>query len=256
MRKRVISRGGGLDPLLSVASLSIKNCNNVILKEANFTIKKNSVTAIVGPSGAGKTTLLRSINRLLDEGDGYEISGSICLEKEDLYATECNKYEARRRIGLVFQKPTIFPTSIFKNVIFGIRHVEPRKTKDYYPLVEQCLKEAFLWEEVKDRLHDHALHLSIGQQQRLAISRSLAVGPKILMMDEPTSSLDPNATKQIEQLIKRLSAEKAILIVTHNIEQAVNISDQIIALTPNAGGAEVRVFCDYEEFKKTSSLFI
>ncbi|MFK7824424.1 MAG: phosphate ABC transporter ATP-binding protein [Oligoflexales bacterium] len=244
-----------MEPLLTVSDLTIKNQNSVILKDAEFSIYKNSITSVVGPSGAGKTTLLRSINRLLDECDGYDIKGNIFLENESLYSPNSNKYEIRRRIGLVFQKPTIFPTSIFKNVIFGIRHVEPRKSKDYYPLVEQCLKDAFLWEEVKNRLHEHALHLSIGQQQRLAISRSLAVGPKILMMDEPTSSLDPGATKEIESLIKRLAEEKAILIVTHDIDQAIKISDQIIALTPNHDGAKTVVFSETKDFQQVSQVF-
>jgi len=160
-----------------------------------------------------------------------------------------NRYELRRKIGLVFQKPTIFPVSIYKNVIFGARHVAPVSRKEYSVLVEKCLRDSFLWEEVRDRLGEPARQLSVGQQQRLAISRTLAVSPDILMMDEPTASLDAKATSQIEKLILRLGKTKSVFFVTHDPEQAVAISDQIVVLNPTQKGAEAKVLRGHPDFK-------
>jgi phosphate transport system ATP-binding protein len=228
-----------LKALLDIENLQVSCHGKPLLKSTNLTIADRSINSVVGPSGAGKTTLLRSINGLLDRAQGYEVSGKIMLRQRVINAIHSNKFEVRRKIGLVFQKPTIFPTTVFKNVIFGAKHIAPRSRQEYEALVEECLKSAFLWDELKDRLHDSALHLSIGQQQRLAISRSLAVNPDVLMMDEPTASLDKRATEKIEALIHSLGQKKSVILVTHDMGQAEALSDQIISIATEEGGAVV-----------------
>ena len=197
-------------------------------------------SAISRPSGVGKTTLLRSFNRLLEEDRNFTVKGQVELDGINIYHPNSNVYDVRRKIGIVFQKPTIFPISIYKNVVFGAKHVAKEKSKEQLKgLAEECLKSAFLWDEVKDRLNDKAIDLSIGQQQRLAIARTLAVSPEVILMDEPTASLDENATLEIENLIKDIKKKRSVLLVTHDKPQAERIADHLIELKPGQSGATI-----------------
>ena len=183
--------------------------------------------AFIGPSGCGKSTLLRTLNRMNDVIAGTRVEGSITIDSEDIYAAEADVVDLRRKVGMVFQKSTPFPKSIFDNVAYGLRvnHMTSNKV-ELRDRVEQALDDAALWSEVKDRLHSSALSLSGGQQQRLCIARALAVRPEILLMDEPASALDPAATQKIEELIGELKRQYTIVIVTHNMQQAARVSDQ------------------------------
>jgi phosphate transport system ATP-binding protein len=195
------------------------------LFDITLTIPERSVTAFIGPSGCGKSTLLRMLNRMNDLIDGTRHRGDIYLDGKDIYEPGVNLVALRRRIGMVFQKSNPFPKSIYENVVFGPRvaGVRDRARLDY--LVERCLRQAALWDEVKDRLHQSALALSGGQQQRLCIARALATDPEVLLMDEPASALDPKSTAKIEDLIDDLKKDYTIVIVTHNMQQAARVSD-------------------------------
>ena len=195
------------------------------LTNVNMPIPANRVTAFIGPSGCGKSTLLRCLNRLNDLVDGTRIEGKILLEGNDIYSPEVDVTDLRTRIGMVFQKVNPFPKSVWQNVAFGpqLQNVRKRDTLD--ELVETSLRDAGLWEEVKDRLHVSALGLSGGQQQRLCIARALAVNPDVLLMDEPCSALDPISTGRIEELLYTLKERLTVVIVTHNMQQAARVSD-------------------------------
>lgn len=199
--------------------------NNHVLKDVDLDIKENAVTAIMGPSGCGKSTLLRSINRMNDLIYGCRTSGEIMLDGQNVYQDGNNVYELRRRIGMVFQKANPFPKSIFENVAFGPRIHSTAKGEKLKEVVENSLRGAALWDEVKDRLNESALALSGGQQQRLCIARAIAVEPELILMDEPCSALDPAATARIESLVVQLKAKYTVIIVTHNLQQAARVSD-------------------------------
>ncbi len=195
------------------------------LKEINLNIVKNQVTALIGPSGCGKSTFLRTLNRMNDLIPNCKVEGSIRYHNDDLYAQSFDVIELRRKVGMVFQKPNPFPMSIFENVAYGLR-CQGIKDKAILQLaVKQALIDAALYEEVKDRLKESALSLSGGQQQRLCIARAIAMAPEVILMDEPTSALDPIATAKIEELINELKKDYTIIIVTHNMQQALRISD-------------------------------
>jgi phosphate transport system ATP-binding protein len=185
----------------------------------------NHVTALIGPSGCGKSTLLRCLNRMNDLIPLTRMEGTILLDDQDIYAPSIDVVEIRRRIGMVFQKPNPFPKTIFDNVAYGLRVNGINDKATITEGVEQSLRQAVLWDEVKDRLDDSALGLSGGQQQRLCIARALAVEPEVLLMDEPASALDPIATQKIEELIRQLKEIYTIVIVTHNMQQAARVSD-------------------------------
>lgn len=195
------------------------------LWDINLTVHEKSVLALIGPSGCGKSTFLRLLNRMNDLIDGCKVEGQISLDGTDLYSPTRNLVDLRRRVGMVFQKSNPFPKSIYENVIYGPRvaGVRDRARLDF--TVEKCLKQAALWDEVKDRLQASALDLSGGQQQRLCIARSLATDPQVLLMDEPASALDPKSTAKIEDLIDDLKKQYTIVIVTHNMQQAARVSD-------------------------------
>jgi len=195
------------------------------LNSVNMHIPRNRVTAFIGPSGCGKSTLLRCFNRMNDLVDSCSIDGQITLDKENIYAKGVDVAELRRRVGMVFQKPNPFPKSIFENVAYGLRIQGIKKKRLICETVEWALKSAALWDEVKDRLHESALGMSGGQQQRLVIARTIAVKPEILLLDEPASSLDPISTLKIEELIHELKKNFTIVIVTHNMQQAARVSD-------------------------------
>ena len=195
------------------------------LKNVNLKIKANQITALIGPSGCGKSTLLKCLNRMNDLIEGCRITGSIHLDDEDIYsAMDINLL--RKRVGMVFQKPNPFPMSVYDNVAFGLRTHGIRAKVQLDDLVEKSLQKAAIWEELKDRLKKSALELSGGQQQRLCIARALAVQPEVLLMDEPTSALDPISTAKIEDLAVELKRNYTIIIVTHNMQQAVRIADE------------------------------
>ncbi len=195
------------------------------LKNVNLKIKANQITALIGPSGCGKSTLLKCLNRMNDLIEGCRITGSIHLDDEDIYsAMDINLL--RKRVGMVFQKPNPFPMSVYDNVAFGPRTHGIRAKVQLDDLVEKSLQKAAIWEELKDRLKKSALELSGGQQQRLCIARALAVQPEVLLMDEPTSALDPISTAKIEDLAVELKRNYTIIIVTHNMQQAVRIADE------------------------------
>jgi phosphate transport system ATP-binding protein len=196
------------------------------LHDISLTIGSNLVTAFIGPSGCGKSTLLRTFNRLNDTIPGTRLSGRIAIDGVDIYGSGTDVVDLRRRVGMVFQKSNPFPKSIFENVAYGIRvNGLARNRADLHERVEESLRAAALWDEVKDRLRESALALSGGQQQRLCIARALAVKPEILLMDEPASALDPIATQRIEELVYQLKRDYTIVIVTHNMQQAARISD-------------------------------
>ena len=195
------------------------------LKNINLQIAEKEITAFIGPSGCGKSTLLKSLNRMNDLVEGCRIEGEVLLDKENIYE-HIDVNNLRKRVGMVFQKPNPFPMSIYDNIAFGPRTHGIRSKAALDALVEQSLRGAAIWDEVKDRLHKSALGLSGGQQQRLCIARALAVKPEVLLMDEPTSALDPISTAKIEELAMELKKDYTIVIVTHNMQQAVRISDQ------------------------------
>jgi phosphate transport system ATP-binding protein len=226
------------EPVLSVENLNVWYDQDHALTDISIDIPERSVTALIGPSGCGKSTFLRCLNRMNDRIKSARIEGTVSFNGQDIYSEETNLVELRKRIGMVFQHPNPFPKSIRDNVAYGPRkhgdinrglvpRLLGRDDKDEEDeLVERCLRDAALWEEVKDRLDDNALGLSGGQQQRLCIARCLAVDPEVILMDEPASALDPIATAKIEDLIEQLAEEYTVVIVTHNMQQAARISDQ------------------------------
>ena len=195
------------------------------LESVSIRVPKNHVTALIGPSGCGKSTLLRCFNRLNDLIDHVKITGEITLDDENIHAPTTDVVTLRKKVGMVFQKPNPFPKTIYDNIAYGPRVHGIRDKCELDRIVEQSLRHAALWDEVKDRLNDSALGLSGGQQQRLCIARTLAVEPEVILMDEPCSALDPIATAKIENLIEMLKADYTVIIVTHNMQQAARVSD-------------------------------
>ncbi|MFZ4439357.1 MAG: phosphate ABC transporter ATP-binding protein PstB [Syntrophales bacterium] len=195
------------------------------LSDISMNFEKNKVTALIGPSGCGKSTLLRLLNRMNDLIDGTRVEGEILFEGRDIYASDVDPVEIRQRIGMVFQKPNPFPKSIYNNITYAPKLAGIRESGEIEALVEESLKQAVLWDEVKDILNKSAMTLSGGQQQRLCIARALAMKPDVILMDEPTSALDPISTAKIEELIDTLKKHYTIIIVTHNMQQAARISE-------------------------------
>jgi phosphate transport system ATP-binding protein len=217
------------EPVLRLDSVSCWYGTFRAVKEVSIYIKPREVTALIGPSGCGKTTLLRTMNRMNDLIPGYRTDGHIQFEGEDLYGQGVDPVAVRRRIGMVFQKPNPFPKSVYDNVAFGPRINGYKGNMD--DLVEQSLRRAALWDDVKDKLKQSGMALSGGQQQRLCIARTIAVEPEVILMDEPCSALDPRSTLQIEELMAELKRDYTIVIVTHNMQQAARASDKTVFLT-------------------------
>jgi len=213
------------DPVFDIQHLSLYYGEKPALVDITFQIPRRHITAVIGPSGCGKSSFLRCLNRLNDLIDGSRIEGRVLLDGQDIYAPTTDVNELRRRVTLVFQKPNPFPKSIYDNVAFGPRMMGIRRRAVLDEIVERSLRQAALWDEVKDRLHVSALQLSGGQQQRLCIARALAVDPEVLLMDEPCSALDPIATGKIEDLMISLKENYTIVLVTHNMQQAARVSD-------------------------------
>ncbi|MCD6550711.1 phosphate ABC transporter ATP-binding protein PstB [Thermotoga sp.] len=216
-----------MEPVIEIENFSAYYGERPAVKNVSMKIFKNRITAIIGPSGCGKTTLLRSVNRMNDHIPGFRVEGKIYFNGQDIYDPKLDMIEYRKRVGMVFQKPTPFPMSIYENVAFGpkIHGVKNKRVLDQ--IVEEALKKAALWDEVKTELNKPGTRLSGGQQQRLCIARALAVEPEVILLDEPTSALDPIATQKIEKLLEELSQNYTIVLVTHNIGQAVRIADYI-----------------------------
>ncbi len=199
--------------------------NKEILKGVSIDIPENSVVAVIGPSGCGKSTFLRSLNRMNDFIKETKIEGTVLLDGKNIYDKDINVFDLRKSVGMIFQKPNPFPKSIYENIAYGLRIHGIKDKKIIQQTVEESLKDANLWEEVKDKLFESAFSLSGGQQQRLCTARALAIKPEVILMDEPASALDPIATNRLEHLIEKLKKKYTIVIVTHNIQQAARISD-------------------------------
>ncbi len=211
--------------IISVQNLELWYNNNKALKNVSMDIEENTITALIGPSGCGKSTFLKTLNRMNDLVQGVKITGEVRYNGTDIFGKDVDVNELRRDIGMVFQKPNPFPMSIYDNIAYGPRTHGIKNKVKLDEIVEESLQGAAIWNEVKDRLKKSALGLSGGQQQRLCIARALAVKPKVLLMDEPTSALDPISTSKIEDLACELKDRYTIVIVTHNMQQAVRISD-------------------------------
>ncbi|AVD36993.1 phosphate ABC transporter ATP-binding protein PstB [Clostridioides difficile] len=210
---------------MSVKDLDLFYGDKQALKKINMDIKENKVTALIGPSGCGKSTFIRTLNRMNDLIEDVTIKGSISVDGEDIYTSD-DVINLRTKVGMVFQKPNPFPMSIYDNVAYGPRIHGLRDKKQLDKIVEESLKGAAIWDEVKDRLKSSALGLSGGQQQRICIARAIAMRPEVILMDEPTSALDPISTLKVEELIEDLKKDYTIVIVTHNMQQAARISDE------------------------------
>jgi phosphate transport system ATP-binding protein len=225
------------------------------VRGATMKIRKNQITAFIGPSGCGKTTVLRCLNRMNDFISTAKVEGSINYHGVNLYDPAVNATEVRRRIGMVFQKPNPFPKSIYDNVAYGPRLAGMRKRADLDEIVEKSLRGAALWDEVKDRLKSSGLSLSGGQQQRLCIARAVAVGPDVILMDEPCSALDPIATARIEDLMREIKAQYTIVIVTHNMQQAARVSDMTAFYTTEVNPESDRRTGLLVEYNPTEQMF-
>lgn len=215
---------------IEINTLSLSFGTRQVLEQINLKLPANQVSAFIGASGCGKSTLLKCINRLNDLKENCQIQGTVHLDGDDIYQKHYDLPELRRRVGMVFQTPNPFPTSIYENVVFGLRLLGVRKRHQLHEAAERSLRQAALWDEVKDQLNRNAIELSGGQQQRLVIARALAVEPDVLMLDEPASALDPISTLKIEELITELKQTYTILLVTHNMHQAARVSDFTVFL--------------------------
>ena len=211
--------------IISVKDMCLWYGDHQALKNVNIEIPEKSITALIGPSGCGKSTFLKTLNRMNDLIPGVKITGDICYDGMDIFSKEVDVNNLRKEIGMVFQKPNPFPMSIYDNIAYGPRTHGITNRVQLDEIVERALRDAAIWDEVKDRLKKNALGISGGQQQRLCIARALAVQPKVLLMDEPTSALDPISTSRIEELVMELKEKYTIVMVTHNMQQAVRVSD-------------------------------
>ncbi len=212
---------------VKVENLNLYYGENHALKDVNMDIQENAVTAFIGPSGCGKSTFLKTLNRMNDLVDGVRIDGKVLLDGEDIYDPSVDTTILRKKVGMVFQQPNPFPMSIYDNIAYGPRVHGIRDKKRLDQIVEESLRGAAIFDEVKDRLKKSAMGLSGGQQQRICIARALAVQPEVLLMDEPTSALDPISTAKIEELMEDLKKKYTVIVVTHNMQQATRVSDQI-----------------------------
>jgi phosphate transport system ATP-binding protein len=211
---------------MRATDLTVRYSEKQAVKDVSIDILENEVLALIGPSGCGKSTFLRTLNRMNDTIDGVAVTGSVHLDNQDIYGPGVDAVLVRRRVGMVFQKSNPFPKSIFENVAYGLRIAGIKENGLIEQRVERALRQAALWDEVKDRLHESGLGLSGGQQQRLCIARALAVEPEVLLMDEPCSALDPIATSKVEDLVSELRSDLTIVIVTHNMQQAARVSQK------------------------------
>ena len=255
VKERQMANESNESPVFAVKDLSVKYGEFRAVRDVTLDIGEHQITAFIGPSGCGKTTVLRCLNRMNDFIDSAKVEGLVEYHGVDLYNSEVNPNEVRRRIGMVFQKPNPFPKSIFDNVAYGPRLVGKISKSDLNDLVEKSLRRAALWDEVKDRLKASALGLSGGQQQRLCIARCIAVEPDVILMDEPCSALDPIATARIEDLMQEIKKDYTIIIVTHNMQQAARVSDRTAFFTTEVNSESDRRTGVMVEFDLTQKIF-
>jgi len=230
---------------VEVKDLKVWLGKNFVIKGINLEILENSVTSIIGPSGCGKSTFLRSINRMNDLISDANIEGEIMIDDKNIYDPDVNVFDLRRKVGMVFQNPNPFPKSIYENIAYGLKIHGTKDRNKIDEIVEKSLRDANLWDEVKDKLFENAFALSGGQQQRLCIARAIAIKPEVILMDEPASALDPIATNSLERLIVELRKNYTIVIVTHNIQQAARVSEYTAFL----------YLGELVEFNKTEKIF-
>jgi len=237
------------DVVLRTKACDIYYGNYKAVRDVSLDIPKNKITALIGPSGCGKSTVLRCFNRLNDLINGFRLEGEITYHGQNIYAKDIDPIEVRRRIGMVFQQPNPFPKSIYDNIAYGAR--VNNYSGDLDELVENSLRRAALWDEVKDKLQENGFSLSGGQQQRLCIARTIAINPEVVLMDEPCSALDPISTLKVEELMKELAENYTIIIVTHNMQQATRVADYtaFFNAVPTESGGKIGYLAEYDETK-------
>jgi phosphate transport system ATP-binding protein len=233
---------------LEARGLSVWAGTRWLLRNVNLAVPPRQVFGLMGPSGAGKSTLLRCLNRLIDLTPELRVSGEVLFHGRSIRAPGVDVDALRACIGMLFQQPVVFPKSILQNVVFGTRHLRRVPRRHWPEVAERALRESALWDEVKDRLHEPALRLSVGQQQRLCLARTLAVDPQVILMDEPTSALDPRSTEAIETLILKLRETRTIVLVTHNLGQAQRVADYLACVAVRGGAGEIIEVCRCNEF--------
>lgn len=234
--------------VFTLKDVSVYYGNNLAVDKVNLPIYQNQITALIGPSGCGKSTILRSLNRMNDLIPGAKVTGEVLYHGQDVYGSDVDPVQVRKIIGMVFQKPNPFPKSIYENIAFGPKTLGFKGNMD--DIVEEALRGAALWDEVKDRLKDNAFGMSGGQQQRLCIARAIAVKPDVILMDEPCSALDPVSTFKIEDLMNELKSDYTIVIVTHNMQQAARVADRTAFFTvasDDEAGSRVGVLVEHDE---------
>ncbi|HEX8913497.1 MAG TPA: phosphate ABC transporter ATP-binding protein, partial [Humisphaera sp.] len=221
--------------VLSARNLTVRAGDRVIVRNVSLDVPAGRVFGLIGPSGAGKSTLLKCLNRMVELTPGLRVEGDVRFHGSSVFAPGVRADDLRARIGIVFQQPVVFPTSIYKNVVFGVRHLGTVARRDLPAVAERALREAALWDEVKDRLAEPGQRLSVGQQQRLCLARTLATDPEVVLMDEPTSALDPRSTQAIEDLILGLKGRRTVVLVTHDIPQARRVADWLACVCVTDG---------------------
>lgn len=227
------------EPILQTQKLTVTAGTRTLVRNVDLAISEKKVFGFIGPSGAGKSTLLKSINRLVELTPNLRVTGQILFHGRPVYGGGTDPDALRARIGILFQQPVVFPKSIYQNVIFGVKHLGEVTRREWPEIAERALREAALWDEVKDRLKQPALRLSVGQQQRLCLARTLASKPEVVLMDEPTSALDPKSTEAIEELMLRLKEHHTLVVVTHNLRQARKVADELAFVGVREGVGQV-----------------
>lgn len=226
-------------PIFRISGLCVTAGSHSILDSIDLDIPRGGVFGLLGPSGAGKSTLLKCLNRMVELTPSVKIRGSIHFNERELYSRAVDPDQLRTEIGIIFQQPVVFPASIYGNVIFGVKHLHRFHRRDFPAIAERALRDAALWDEVKDRLNMPAARLSVGQQQRLCLARTLACNPQVILMDEPTSALDASSTTAIEELVERLKVDRTIVLVTHSVRQAERLCDSSIDISGGQLAARV-----------------
>jgi phosphate transport system ATP-binding protein len=239
------------EPLFSLRNLSVVAGARELLRRVSLEIPPGGVFGVIGPSGAGKSTLLKCLNRMVDLTPGLRVSGEVRFHGRDLFWPGVDADAHRARVGMLFQQPVVFPKSILQNVVFGVRQVRRVPRRAWGEMAERALTEAALWSEVRDRLHESALRLSVGQQQRLCLARTLALDPEVILMDEPTSALDQRSTEAIEQLILTLREHRTIVLVTHNLGQARRVAQRLACVQVVDGAGTITACGECGEVLRT-----